>query len=528
MRNLFMKKIILWCIILALFPVLSLFPETKTALVIGNAGYGSITRLKNPVHDARDVAGELKKLGFEVILKTDANLAEMEEGVVELQQRLRRDPDSTGLFFYAGHGVQAEGINYLIPVDAAIQSSSQLRYRATSVDFVLDSMNEAGNSLNMVILDACRDNPFPWSRGGSRGLAVAARQPPGSIIMYATGAGDVASDGSGRNGLFTEKLLASLRTPGLDVQEVFRRTGEAVQRASGGNQNPAIYSQFFGRYTFRPGSAPASSGGSAPASTTAGLSGPVGRTPSFSVQKAYGKVSFTTVTAGSLYMNGKKMGELPSGGTALLEDLETGSYSFEMRYENGEKEIKTLQVEKDRTVKVGFAFSPRKEYGIGDTGPAGGIVYYDKGSYSNGWRYLEAAPAETEWKNKQWGGRGTSVGGTSIAGIGTGSANTEAIVAEYGALEPYKRRPDYAAQLCYNLNYGGYDDWFLPSEDELTLMYKNLYVKELGGFVAYWYWSSSEIDSESAWTLNFNNGRWNRDYKYHEKSDGHVRASRAF
>ena len=144
-------------------------------------------------------------------------------------------------------------------------------------------------------------------------------------------------------------------------------------------------------------------------------------------------------------------------------------------------------------------------YEIGDTGPAGGIVFYDKGEYTDGWRYLEAAPASTEWTNKIWGGQGTLVGGTGTA-IGTGKANTQAIVTEYGDEEPRHGRADYAAKLCGDLEYGGKTDWFLPSKDELNEMFENLHDKSLGGFTAVNYWSSSEDDSNHAWTQSFDNG----------------------
>ena len=124
-------------------------------------------------------------------------------------------------------------------------------------------------------------------------------------------------------------------------------------------------------------------------------------------------------------------------------------------------------------------------YEVGETGPAGGIVFYDKGSYSDGWRYLEVAPASTEWTSKPWGGFGTAVG-TAAQGtaIGTGEANTQAIVAAYGDIEPYASRTDYAAKLAADLDHGGYDDWFLPSRDELNEMYENLHEEGLGGFAS--------------------------------------------
>lgn len=152
-------------------------------------------------------------------------------------------------------------------------------------------------------------------------------------------------------------------------------------------------------------------------------------------------------------------------------------------------------------------------YVIGDTGPAGGIVFYDKGSYSSGWRYLEAAPSDIEVSGDfthVWGGRGTSVGGTGTA-VGTGAANTTAIVAKYGTSDPYHNTGNYAARLCDLYTYGGYSDWFLPSKDELNLMYQNK--GTIGGFASSNYWRSSEYDSNSAWDQYFPSGFQYNYYK---------------
>jgi uncharacterized protein with WD repeat len=169
----------------------------------------------------------------------------MEEAVTRLKNRLSVERGSYGFFYYAGHGVQSNGENYLLPVDANIPSESYLRDRSVSMQAVLDELNAAGNALNIVVLDACRDNPFSWRRSGSRGLQVVSSQPADSIIVYATSAGSTAADGEGRNGLFTAHLLNNLKKPGLSVRDMFDQTGADVRRASGGAQIPAIYSQFF-------------------------------------------------------------------------------------------------------------------------------------------------------------------------------------------------------------------------------------------------------------------------------------------
>jgi len=222
------------------------FAQQKYALVIGNGNYAHITKLDNPVNDANDMGAALQGLGFTVDKVLNGTLDQMESAAIRLKNRLSASKNSYGFLFYAGHGVQSNGENYLIPVDANIQSESFLRQRAVSVQSVLDELNQAENSLNIVVLDACRDNPFSWSRSGSRGLIVVGNQPADSIIVFATSAGSVAADGTGRNGLFTGHLLTHLKTPGLEVTEIFRRTMGDVSRASNNRQRPAVYNQFSG------------------------------------------------------------------------------------------------------------------------------------------------------------------------------------------------------------------------------------------------------------------------------------------
>ena len=240
-----MKK--LFFSILILLIGFTAFAQQKFALVIGNSNYTGISRLNNPVNDANDMETVLRNLGFTVDKVLDGTLEQMENAVLNLKRRLGASRNSYGFFFFAGHGVQASGENYLVPIAANnIRSETHLRERAVSLQFILDSLSEAGNELNMVVLDACRDNPFSWARSGSRGLSVVSRAPTGTIVMYAAGAGQQASDGSGRNGLFTSHLLTNLRTPGLSVFQVFDRTMGAVINATNGIQHPELSLRFAG------------------------------------------------------------------------------------------------------------------------------------------------------------------------------------------------------------------------------------------------------------------------------------------
>jgi hypothetical protein len=243
-----MKKLFL---VLGIFIFCStVYAQQKFALVIGNSNYTNLGRLRNPVNDAEDMAASLKDLGFTVDKVLDGDLDKMESAVMMLKNRLSASRSSYGFLFFAGHGVQSGGANYLIPVGSNIPSENFLRTRAMSVQTVLDELNDARNELNVIVLDACRDNPFSWARTGSRGLTVIGGQPTDSIVVYATSAGSTAQDGTGRNGLFTSHLLNNLKTPGLEVKEIFNRTGQEVSAASGRKQVPAVYSQFFGSAYF--------------------------------------------------------------------------------------------------------------------------------------------------------------------------------------------------------------------------------------------------------------------------------------
>jgi hypothetical protein len=239
-----MKKTLIALLLYMLMPAVS-FGQQKYALVIGNSRYTDIVPLKNPVNDAKDMKDALESLGFSVEIVLDGNIERMQNSVQNFKSRLSASRNSYGFFFYAGHGVQSKGENYLIPLGANIQSENQLPYLALSVQALLNDLGDARNELNMIVLDACRDNPFGWSRSGSRGLSVVSHAPAGSFIMYATSANAKADDGDGKNGLFTGQLLKNIKSPGLSVRDVFDKTGADVKRVSGGKQIPQSADQHF-------------------------------------------------------------------------------------------------------------------------------------------------------------------------------------------------------------------------------------------------------------------------------------------
>jgi hypothetical protein len=235
--------------------------EPRIALVIGNSDYtGDISPLKNPVNDAKSMSRALEKLGFTVLTRLNAGRADMREGVREFEDKLKRG--GVGLFFYAGHGLQVDGENYLVPVDADVKRKYDVDDQCLKASYVLGAMEEAGNRLNIIILDACRNNPFRSFRSAGGGLAKM-DAPTGSLLAYATAPGSVAADGAGNNGLYTSQLLKYMDEPNLELLSMFRKVRVAVMKESGKLQVPWESTSLTGEFYFVPGqsdSAPATTG----------------------------------------------------------------------------------------------------------------------------------------------------------------------------------------------------------------------------------------------------------------------------
>jgi tetratricopeptide (TPR) repeat protein len=231
--------------------------EKRIALVIGNSNYSKeIGVLKNPVNDAIDFAESLKAMNFEVILITDASYGKIRAEMMKFRDKLNDgDRDKTvGLFYYAGHGLQYEGENYIVPVDAEIQFEDDIpRFCFPIQKMVLNQMELTNSRMNIVILDACRNNPFPVihrSIGESSGLGEM-KKARGAFIAYATSPGSVASDGNGRNGLYTQELIKAMNKPNLTIEQVFKEVRANVLRQSGEKQNPWENSNIIGDFYFK-------------------------------------------------------------------------------------------------------------------------------------------------------------------------------------------------------------------------------------------------------------------------------------
>jgi tetratricopeptide (TPR) repeat protein len=226
-------------------------PQARVALVIGNGNYRHATRLANPANDAADIAQALRKLGFDVIEGRDLDKRGMEDKVREFGRKL--DRADLALFFYAGHGIQVAGRNYLIPVDAKLERPGDLNFDTVDVSFILAQM-EAEQRVNLVFLDACRDNPLTRSfarslgtRSASVGQGLATMHGAvGTLIAFATGPDTVALDGEGRNSPFTSALLKHLATPGLHVSLMMQRVRADVVRMTRSKQVPWDHSSLVG------------------------------------------------------------------------------------------------------------------------------------------------------------------------------------------------------------------------------------------------------------------------------------------
>ena len=319
----------------------------RVALVIGNSSYLKIQALNNPVNDAVDMTAALRHLGFTVMTKTDADRKAMRTVIDDFNKAIQGA--DIALFYYSGHGVRLDGENYLVPVGAEVAVAGDVPDECVSLSRITGRMNDANAGTNIIILDACRDNPFrAVSRGIERGLAVIAQKPPESIIVYATAENDKADDGGGRNGTFTSALLKNIARPESFI-DILTDVNAQVRKDTSEKQKPALYASL-SRRVYLAGSGSTSG----PAVTV--VPAPSVVTPTITVSRSYGSLSITTSTAGTLYLDGKPMGDLPVGAKAKLDSVEVGERSLEVRYADGQVEKQNATVEEGGATNVSFTY----------------------------------------------------------------------------------------------------------------------------------------------------------------------------
>jgi uncharacterized caspase-like protein len=215
----------------------SLVRAPKVALVLGNSNYKNVPALRNPANDANAIAEALKSFGFDVTLKLDGSRSAMKAAIAAHTLRLAQGK-GVGIFYYAGHGLQLSWTNFVVPVDAAIRTAEDVQAHCVDLSVLIDGVRNAANPMNIIILDACRVNPFEADfRVPNKGLSQM-DAPNDTILAYATAPGNVAADGDGANGLYTESLLQEIRVPETRVEDVFKRVRLTVRKKSRGEQVP--------------------------------------------------------------------------------------------------------------------------------------------------------------------------------------------------------------------------------------------------------------------------------------------------
>jgi hypothetical protein len=247
-----------WILLALLLYACTASAETRVALIIGNSNYANANlKLANPANDAGAMQRALQDAGFQTIVRLNAKRLDFYRAVDEFSAKIIRDPHSVGLFYYAGHGVQSDGANYLIPVDAEIETTADLEANAFDVNRVLHAMQAAQNEMNIVILDACRDNPLRRTRSVARGLARI-DAPSGTFIAYAAAPGQTAEDGNnGANGVFTAELLKAMSQPNVPLEQMFKKVITGVRADTRNAQTPWSEASVQGDFYFHTQAVPA-------------------------------------------------------------------------------------------------------------------------------------------------------------------------------------------------------------------------------------------------------------------------------
>jgi len=475
--------------------------ERRLALIIGNGAYKKITQLKNPVNDANDMKKTLENLGFDVIIRTDAGYKEMEDAVREFGEKLKKS--DFGLFFYSGHGSQYKGTNFLIPADADIRQDTDLKYKAVQADMVIDEMNQAGNRINIVILDACRDNPFAGSSKSARqGLAqMNAPEDKQMLIAYATAPNSVALDGTGRNSPYTKNLLKNMTTPGLRIEDVFKKVRGGVISDTGSQQFPWIHASISDDFYFL-----ADSGSIVKEEKTSKDEKP---------KEAILNVT-ADVSSAEVWVNGRKYGDMPREITLR----EAGKYEVEVTASGYKKYRTSKNIELGKEYEV--AVHLEKEQVEAPPAPVVKPSVSQKPQPSvSGAKYpLRSEPIttdnpETDFKlNSNRKPLEYVQNDFTDNGDGTITDRATGLMWQKSGSKN-EMRYEYASVYIGKLNreeFSGYRDWRLPTVDELKSLLtskeqsKRLYINPIFDEDQSHCWTSDKTVDGSLCGVNFSSG----------------------
>jgi uncharacterized protein (TIGR02145 family) len=308
--------------------------EKRIALLIGNSNYKNGTVLKTPSNDASLMANTLEGLGFTVVLRNNASREEMISAISSFYNSL--SDSKVALFYYSGHGMLINGVNFVIPVDAEIKDENMASFEAISVNDIVKKLESYPQNINIVILDACRSNPFrSWLRGNQLGFS-AMNPGPGTIIAFAASEGQTTSDGVGANGLYTEKLVKQMTKP-IPIESVFKNTRLEVQKASNNIQIPQEWTQLTGEFYFPKVTNPIAENSSSSNDSDSLLKS----------SKALGKIKLNTEIGGDLYMDNTIIGRVEANSSSnILDEIPFGTHVFEIKGDPNWKYELTVKDEK--------------------------------------------------------------------------------------------------------------------------------------------------------------------------------------
>ncbi|MDM8523368.1 caspase family protein [Desulfococcaceae bacterium HSG8] len=518
-----MKTVKLMCMIIFSAACLC-FPSTgdagKHALVIGNGNYKG-NPLRTPVNDANVMTSVLKGLGFSVVRKTDLNHKQMEDAIRSFGTRL--SGGDTGLFYFSGHGTQIKGVNFLIPTRTRIASADEVKYKAVPAGMVLDKMENSGSQLNIVILDACRNNPFKGFKSPNRGLApMIASGGEETFIAYATAPGTVARTGLGSESIYTKYLAKAMKTPGMKIEDVFKRVRASVLKETSGEQKPWETTSLLKDHYL--------AGGSIIRDEPDRYSGP--RTGSLLVE--------TKPSGARVYVNGISKGKSP----AELTGLKPGRMTVQSVLSGYRTEEEQVSVEKGRIQRVTLVMDriqeeedtkPRRSRTERKPAPepavTGDVIRLRGQPRTFSEQDVKKMLAKHNFfdihKNESGdfendfveSGDGKTVTDRRTGLMWQQSGSDKQMVA--------KDAQAYIRKLN-SRQFAGYSDWRLPTVEELASLLEkrkmsDFYIDPVFDRKQQYCWSSDKRASGGAWYVYFFYGRVGWDDFY---PDGYVRAVR--
>jgi uncharacterized caspase-like protein len=424
--------------------------ERRVALVVGNGQYENAGVLRNPVNDARAVAESLRRVGFDVMLTENRSQREMAQDIREFGRRL--DQNTVALYYYSGHGIQVKGENYVVPVDAAIENEEEVEYGTVNVGLVMAQMEAARSRVNIVFLDACRNNPFARSfRSSSNGLAMM-NAPAGTFIAYATAPGDVASDGTAAagNGLYTQQLLRFLNQPGLPIEQMHKQVRIAVTAASNGDQVPWESSSIMGDFYF------AGNNGT-PGTVQTVAAAPATSTNARPQATAEARSDAVTLTAGQ-----RRTGQLQRGDNVMDDGSLFDIYTYEARA--GERLSLTMRSgDFDTFLTVARMNGSEVELVVRDDDSGGGTNSRAEFTADRDGPLFILANALSEDMSGSYTIELTAAGGSERIAVGQSRAGalarTDPMLADSSYYDTYSYQGRQGEQLTISMSSGAFDTY---------------------------------------------------------------------